>query len=68
MAKLVNAERAFAVVRSYDRGGEFNVGHDAIYAGGPKAHPDKMNPRDRATMKRLGWRWDDERETWFKFV
>mgnify|MGYP000057589426 CR=1 FL=1 len=68
MAKLTNCATAFALINRYDKGGEVNVGHDAIYAGGAKAHPEKMEPLDRAALKRLGWRWDDDTETWVKFV
>jgi hypothetical protein len=56
------------LIGAYDKNGEYSVGHDVVYAGGPKSNPDNMTPEDRGHMKRLGWAWDDTEECWYRFV
>ncbi len=67
-ASMDNAEKAFAVIRKYDPKGQLGVGHDVLYAGGEKARPEAMDPSDCAALKRLGWLWDDDFDSWMRFI
>lgn len=66
---ITKATKAFEIISKYDKKGEMGVGHDVLYAGGGKnADPAKMEAEDLAQLKKLGWMWDDETNSWFCFV
>lgn len=40
--------------------------HDVIFAG-PR-HPEKVTIEDRKALEKLGWHFDDEVDSWARFV
>ncbi len=55
-----------AVLVKYDPNGYFAAEHDEIFAGGPE--PIRITEEDLATLKKLGWSWDESLPAWHKFV
>ena len=58
--------RIFLSYLSADNRGHFAAGHDEIWVGG--VHRDALGGDDRAKLKAMRWTWDEEVDTWHRFV
>jgi hypothetical protein len=58
----------FAILTKYNGcKGEVCAEHDIIYAA-PGVEQDDLDPEDIAKMEELHWHWDNDADSWAKFV
>jgi hypothetical protein len=68
MAKLTQVLDGLEILKRYDARGDVASGHDVIYAGSAKTTPELMEKADVAALKKKGWFWSEDEESWGKFT
>jgi hypothetical protein len=53
------------ILERYDNSGDIDFQHDEGFFSGPP--PEDMSENDRRDLKRYGFRWSGEFESWCKF-
>ena len=68
MAKITDITAGLTILARYQRDSDdpcaVSAEHDEITCCGPQ----KVDPADRAALKRLGWSWNAEFDCWSKFT
>jgi hypothetical protein len=70
MATYNSIVAGLTILAKYDPKGMdshgFAAEHDEIFAC--SVAPDAISEEDRANLAKLGWRWDEDVDSWAKFV